>query len=115
MTVTEPILARRRSEESFSTSAALLAMLAFLSADITYPPEIPLDKPYYKAIESSSSSIPVCNITVWDGTERPKYRPKTALGERLMALRNKAIAKGLTLLDRDEIIREVQLRRGEVI
>jgi len=32
-----------------------------------------------------------------------------------MALRNQAIAKGLTLLDADEIIEEVRRRRGEVV
>jgi hypothetical protein len=31
-----------------------------------------------------------------------------------MDLRNQAIAKGLTLLDADEIIEEVSRRRGEV-
>jgi len=36
------------------------------------------------------------------------------LGKKLMDLRNEAIAKGLTLLNADEIIEEVNRRRGEV-
>ena len=32
------------------------------------------------------------------------YTPKTELGQKLMALRNKAIADGMTLLDVDEIM-----------
>lgn len=75
---------------------------------------IPPQKPYYKAIEASGSSCPACRITAEDFTEKPRYRPKTALGERLMALRNQAIAKGLTLFDAEEIIAEVHRRRGEV-
>jgi hypothetical protein len=45
--------------------------------------------------------------------ESPGYRPKTELGRKLMALRNQALAKGLTLLDADGIIEEVRRRRGE--
>jgi len=36
------------------------------------------------------------------------------LGKRLMALRQKAIEEGLTLLTKDEILEEVQHRRGEI-
>jgi len=117
MTITEPILARLRSEESFwgvTRPAALFAILAFLSADITYSPEILPRKPYYKVIEASSSSSPVCDIILWDRTEKPKYQPRTILGARLMAIREQAIAKGLRLLDADEVIEEMRRRRGEI-
>lgn len=36
----------------------------------------------------------------------PDYVPKTELGKELLALRNKAISKGMTLLNADEIIGE---------
>ncbi|MEJ5367969.1 MAG: hypothetical protein WHT08_06610 [Bryobacteraceae bacterium] len=37
----------------------------------------------------------------------------TLLGQKLEALRKKALAKGLKLLGEDEILEEVRLRRGE--
>jgi len=43
------------------------------------------------------------------------YAPKTALGKRLSAIRERAIAQGLQLLTEDEIRNEVMLRRGEVL
>jgi hypothetical protein len=43
-----------------------------------------------------------------------KYQPKTALGERLMAIRENAIAKGLPLLNADEISEEIRRRRGDI-
>lgn len=52
--------------------------------------------------------------TVWENTEKRKYQPRTALGERLIAIREQAIAKGLRLLNADEIIEEVRRRRGEI-
>jgi len=70
-------------------------------------------KPYYKAIEVSESSFPECQITAWGYGEKPKYHPRTALGKSLMALRTKAIANGLPLLNADEIIEEIRRRRGE--
>lgn len=39
--------------------------------------------------------------------------PRTPLGERLLALRAQAIAKGMRLLTWEEISEEVKLRRGE--
>ena len=42
-----------------------------------------------------------------------KYVPKTALGEKLVALRNAAIAKGMPLMTAEEISEEIARRRGE--
>jgi hypothetical protein len=44
----------------------------------------------------------------------PRYQPKTALGARLMAIREKAIAKGLPLLNAEEIAEEIRQRRGKI-
>jgi len=41
------------------------------------------------------------------------YLPKTSLGERLLAIREKIVASGETLFDRDEIEKEIAARRGE--
>ena len=116
MSVTEEIFARLGSEGTYSiltASAVLTAMLLLPCGPNASASAIPPQRPYYRSIEASGSS-PACRITARDFTEKPSYRPKTALGKKLMDLRNQAIAKGLTLLDADEIIEEVSRRRGEV-
>lgn len=40
------------------------------------------------------------------------YTPKTPLGEKLVALRERIIAEGLPLLNREEIEKEIADRRG---
>ena len=115
MSVTEEIFARLGSEGTYLVSVVISAMLLLPCGPNTSGSAITPKRPYYKAIEASGSSFPACRITARDFTEKHKYQPKTALGERLMALRNQAIAKGLTLLDADEIIEEVRRRRGEVV
>ena len=42
------------------------------------------------------------------------FTPRTALGMKLMSLRNRAIASGMKLLSEDEILNEVRRRRGEL-
>lgn len=42
-----------------------------------------------------------------------EYKPKTALGRKLMSIRAKIIASGEPLLNWEEIEREVAERRGE--
>ncbi len=42
------------------------------------------------------------------------FVPRTALGKRLLALRNKAIAAGLRLLNEEEVLEEIRRRRGEL-
>lgn len=46
--------------------------------------------------------------------EKQKKSQRVPLGKRLMALRQKAIEDGLTLLTTDEILAEVKHRRGEI-
>jgi hypothetical protein len=118
MSVTEEIFARLGSEGTYSiltASAVITAMLLFPCGSNASPSAIPPQKPYYGYIEASSSSFPACRIIARDFTESPSYRPKTALGKKLIDLRNQAIAKGLKLLNADEIIEEVNRRRGEVV
>jgi len=47
---------------------------------------------------------------VWEA----RFTPRTELGEKLLAIRNKAIAKGMKLLTEDEVLEEVKRRRGEI-
>ena len=42
------------------------------------------------------------------------YVPKTALGKKLVALRNAAIANGMSLMTAEEISEEIARRRGEI-
>lgn len=42
------------------------------------------------------------------------YVPKTALGKKLVALRNAAIANGMSLMTAEEISKEIARRRGEI-
>lgn len=115
MSITEQTLARLRSAESYCAGpAAIVAMLTLLSGDVMVPPAVPAQKPCIISIESSSSSFQACRITSWSDTEKRRYQPRTALGEKLIAIREQAMAKGLRLLDADEIVEEVRLRRGEI-
>lgn len=45
--------------------------------------------------------------------EREEFIPRTALGAKLLSLRNRAVASGVRLLSEDEILDEVARRRGE--
>jgi hypothetical protein len=117
MSVTEEIFARLGSEGTHSiltASAVITAILLLPCGPNASASAIPPQGSYYKAIEVSGSSFPVCLITARDFTEKHRYWPKTALGKKLIDLRNQAIANGLTLLNADEIIEEVSRRRGEV-
>ena len=42
----------------------------------------------------------------------PEYAPKTSLGRRLWAIRERIVASGEPLLDWDDIDREIAERRG---
>lgn len=60
--------------------------------------------------EQSTNQITKERTTEWVG----EFVPRTDLGKRLVALRSKAIAAGMLLLDEDEILEEVRRRRGEI-
>lgn len=42
------------------------------------------------------------------------FIPRTSLGNKLLALRTKAIAAGMKLLSEEEVLEELQRRRGEL-
>lgn len=48
-----------------------------------------------------------------EATKTSKYKPRTLLGEKLVAIREKILATGSPLLDQDEIEKEIAKRRGE--
>lgn len=49
---------------------------------------------------------------VSENTQPLPYTPKTALGEKLLAIRERIVASGVLLLSWEEIEREVAARRG---
>ena len=48
----------------------------------------------------------------WEPPKPPKRRPRTPLGERLLAIRSRIEASGAPLLKWEEIAREIEARRG---
>jgi len=60
--------------------------------------------------ERSTNQTTEGRTTEWVG----EFIPRTELGKRLVALRSKAIAAGMLLLDEDDILEEVRRRRGEI-
>ena len=48
-----------------------------------------------------------------DQSELPAYRPRTPLGERLWAIRQRIVASGEPLLSWEDLERELAERRGE--
>jgi hypothetical protein len=119
MSITEGALAKHHSQESCSVTNTPIYMAVFfsrLAEGIAGKPFVIKQTPqYYKAIEVAGAVSQVCVIDIRGWTERRFYKPKTQLGQRLMALREHAIAQGLPLLDADEIVKEIHSRRREAV
>ena len=69
--------------------------------------------PKFDLTGSGFSSLQVSEII--SVTSKASYTPKTALGKKLVALREAAIAKGMRLMTSDEISAEIARRRGEIV
>jgi len=54
------------------------------------------------------------SINVFPARWEKGFIPRTDLGQRLYALRTKAIAAGMKLLSEEEVLEEVKRRRGEI-
>ena len=57
----------------------------------------------------------VITMTPAKEMDGPLFTPRTKLGNRLSALRTKAILAGMKLLTEEEVLEEVKLRRGELL
>jgi hypothetical protein len=64
-------------------------------------------------LQKAANSAPVSKVTI--NQLRKPYAARTALGKKLVALREKAIANGVQLLTAEEIQRELKHRFGEDI
>lgn len=60
--------------------------------------------------EESSYQITEVSLSV----ESEGFTPRTPLGEKLLSLRNRAIASGMRLLSNDEVLEKIKRRRGEL-
>ena len=96
-----------------SGNALIIAALTSTLA-VPHPTKALSDQPRYFShlAEGSYKGVPLQAASATK--HRVRITPKTQLGKRLNELRNKAIAKGIPLLDADEILIEVQKRRGEL-
>src|SRR4030065_453315 len=110
MSITENIFAKIRLQETSSficRSATTAAFVSLLAVAPVITPQKSNDYIVVKIPDSSQSSITTYGID----TERKSYKPRTPLGEKLIALRKKAIAKGMLLMDAGEISEEISRRR----
>lgn len=109
-----------KTQESWkSTTLAGLAAASILPFSLNVAASagalsVDAHKHYVIQIESSAVSFVTKLEIPTEDTKKPTFRPKTALGERLQALRSKAIGDGMRLLSADEVVEEVMRRRGEI-
>lgn len=61
-------------------------------------------------VRKEESSYQITELFLLKGSDA--FIPRTAFGEKLLSLRNRAIASGMILLSDDEILEEVKRRRG---
>jgi len=115
MSLTENNIARRRGLETTSlTGVSTTIVAAMLSGSLVVTP-IMLPRNYAPyTINEVSPANRISKIDTWTDRES-YYQPRTVLGKRLLAIRSRAISKGLTLLDSDEIMSELYQRQGDII
>ena len=116
MSLTENNIALRRLLEttSITGASASIVLAAVLSSSIAVTPLIPPEKYECYTINEVPSAKQISKIAIW--TDKENYsQSRTPLGKRLSAIRGKAISKGLTLLDANEILSELSRRRGDII
>ncbi len=63
-------------------------------------------------VSRNDDSCQVTKINLHSGSQT--FIPRTALGKKLMLLRQRAIASGMKLFDEDEVLEETKRRRGEL-
>jgi len=110
--ITENIFSKKRLQETSSfifMSATLAAVVYLLPATSVKPSRESGGYTVFKNPDSSQLSI------ISFGIDAEKvYMPRTPLGRKLMALREKAIAGGMPLMSSAEISEEISHRRGEL-
>jgi hypothetical protein len=64
-------------------------------------------------IQRHEASSSVSRIEFGLSVAVQEYQPRTPLAKKLLAIRERAIAKGMILLNEEEVLKEVESRRGE--
>lgn len=119
MSISDLPLASLKAKESSATTLLLGAawvgwmLAASSSMPLSNNDARPKDVRVLRDGSTCGSSSQVSEII--DVPTQPAYRPKTALGRKLMELRKAAIMRGMHLLTADEINDEIEQRRGEVV
>jgi len=105
---TAELFSRESSNWLFAKSALLVGALSSVVVALPYA-HLAHKGSYYGYTNATSGTSQTSMHSM--SQERP-FIPRTDLGKKLLELRNKAIAKGMPLLDQDDILLEVQKRRG---
>ena len=112
MTLTDEISAHMTGSGVFSSSFEGWPGLAgrCREADMR-----PVSAPWIVFISPVEQEKSTCQATeVFSARWETVLTPRTDLGKRLYALRNKAVIAGMKLLTEDEVLEEVRRRRGEL-
>lgn len=90
-----------------------LLLLAYTNASEAIPIQTSLDSNHYKTVMHDGTAPYRLYTHLKTKTQSPLIVPTTALGKKLHAIRQKAIANGLALMNNDQISQELENRRGQ--
>ena len=111
VTLTNEMLGCTSSGVVFPPSYEAWAGLGERRTEVGYPrlsPRIALVLPVGR--DRSTSQATEVIPADWDAG----FIPRTALGNKLLSLRTRAIAAGMKLLSEEEVLEKIQRRRGEL-
>lgn len=119
MSLTDHSLVVLKAQESWKGTTlvglAAASLVPFMPSDLAPVGNWSINTRSQYEIQIASNAVSYVTKLEIKSQPTPAYIPRTALGERLLALRNKAIAKGMRLLSTDEVLEEVARRRGEIV
>jgi hypothetical protein len=107
---TAELFSRESSNWLFAKNALLVGALS--SVVVALPYAHLAHKGNYYGYTNATSGTSQTSMFMHSMSLKKPFMPRTDLGKKLLELRNKAIAKGMPLLDQDDILLEVQKRRG---
>jgi hypothetical protein len=117
MTLTEFSEAKLQAVETANLVNAkkFMRVCALASGVLVIPhASLPISGEYQGYTRTTSDTFRTVRVTRSTQETRPRLEAKTELARRLLALREEAIRNGMALLSQDEILAEIQRRRGEV-
>lgn len=117
MTLTEFSEAKLQAVETANLVNAKKFMRVYtLASSVLVIPNasLPISGEYQGYTRTTSDTFRTVRVTHSNQETRLRLKAKTELGRRLLALREEAIRNGMTLLSQEEILTEIQRRRGEV-